>query len=658
MHLQRSRSESFFRNRLRETSPLQSLGASDPPISLPGGVDARSSLQLPQHNLGGASCRVDRSSIGSLQEASEQAQELAVSFPDLDGTAPALADEKRRSLSATTSLRQLASEESTRQKLQEQVPPPTQLWSVVTQLRAEIEALHQVVRKLAELTFGKVPPTLGAELEEESAHNKTNRNNNNNDNDHNKNSQEPSLNSLDLDDTNPESNSDLDASSFGSFSPIMGVESSLGSLDQHEADLSFDNLGHQMMTIGSSLGSLDQQEEESSDSFDQEGMMIGTSWDPSLAAYDPSLDQHRDKTKPKKRVTFDEATLTAYNEQRQTNKKQQNKGSHPESSQLEQLEHNKTHNKDSYNDSLEDELPEQDNKSTTTQACWNELQQEQKMQQQPATASEKRLEHRICNNNSLESEDESLGNLESQTQTQQACRSPKHNTNTSSLGIRSKNKAAWGIMIDTGAAISLAPMSFAPETELSPLESTLQLRSVTGKAIPAYGRRVVNMIGSQLSFPISFVIAEVEHALLGMDIFMQEELSLQRGINNEHYLVNKAGERTQLQQRGPHLYIEACPCESGLITCRGSSLPEQNGSLLDDRESAQDAAWQEELCSREVTTSGGACGTSFYPENLRQQQAKNTATLGTTALPDTGAKKERRNLLQEELLTTSLTRGA
>ena len=90
------------------------------------------------------------------------------------------------------------------------------------------------------------------------------------------------------------------------------------------------------------------------------------------------------------------------------------------------------------------------------------------MQQQIAAASAKELEHRICNNNSLESEDESIGSLESQTLTEQACRSPKHNNNTSSLGIGSKNKAAWGIMIDTGAAISLAPMSFAPTTELSP----------------------------------------------------------------------------------------------------------------------------------------------------------------------------------------------
>ena len=134
--------------------------------------------------------------------------------------------------------------------------------------------------------------------------------------------------------------------------------------------------------------------------------------------------------------------MTAYNKHRQNNRKQQKKGSHPTSSQLEQLEHNKKNNKDSYKDSLEDELPEENNKSTTTQPCWNELQQEQEMQQQTATALAKELQHRTCTTNSLDSEGQSLGNLESETQPQQACRSPKHNNNTSSLGIESKNKAA------------------------------------------------------------------------------------------------------------------------------------------------------------------------------------------------------------------------
>ena len=118
------------------------------------------------------------------------------------------------------------------------VPPPTQLWHVVTQLRAEIRNLHQVVRKLAGLASARVPPTLGAELEQ-SAHNKTNNNNknNNNENDHNKNIQESGLGSLDLDDDHPESSlsgsePDLDESSLDSFDPTG------------QADSSFDNLAN------------------------------------------------------------------------------------------------------------------------------------------------------------------------------------------------------------------------------------------------------------------------------------------------------------------------------------------------------------------------------------------------------------------------------
>ena len=424
------------------------------------------------------------------------------------------------------------------------------------------------------------------------------------------------MNSLDLDNLNPESEPDLDTTSLVSFNPVMGVESSSGSLDQQEADLSFENLGHQMMTIGSSLGSLDQRN-------GQEGMNIGTAWEPNLEQTKESFDG----TKPKKRVTFSKATLEAYNDKQQNNRQQQ------KSSQLEQLGLSK---KKTTRMGEQDELPE-NSWCKTTLACWNLVQQEHqsKKQQQSATASEKNLEHKRCiANNSLDSEDESLGSLESETQaTQLAYRSPKHNNNTSSLGIGTKNKAAYGILIDTGAAISLAPMSFAPDIELSPVESTLQLRSVTGKAIEAFGRRNVQLVGSELSFDVSFAIADVEHALLGMDILMPEQLSMIRTSFNEHYLVNQARAKTQLQQRGHHLYIEACPGELGLSTCMKSSLPEENGSLLDDKVGTQEGA---------VPSSGRACATSFFPEDLRQQQAKNTAALGTTALPAKGARRRRR----------------
>ena len=156
---------------------------------------------------------------------------------------------------------------------------------------------------------------------------------------------------------------------------------------------------------------------------------------------------------------------------------------------------------------------------------------------------------------------------------------------------------------------------------------------MTGKAIAAFGRRTVQLVGQELSFRVSFVIADVEHALIGMDIFMAEQLSMIRSSQNEHYLVNTAGAKTQLQQRGHHLYIEACPCELGLSTCMRSGLPEENGSLLDDKVRTQEGA---------VSSSGGAFGTSFFPADLRQQQAKNTAALGTTALPAQGATRRKK----------------
>ena len=137
MHPKIARSESFFR--VRETSPMHSLRASETPITLPGVLDARSSLHHPQHNLDNlrVAYRVDKHSRGSLQKASFQAQKQAVSFPVQDRIAPALQSKSlTRSLSEPTPLRHFAFEESTRQQLQQHVPPPTQLWHVVFQLRA------------------------------------------------------------------------------------------------------------------------------------------------------------------------------------------------------------------------------------------------------------------------------------------------------------------------------------------------------------------------------------------------------------------------------------------------------------------------------------------------------------------------------------------
>ena len=149
-------------DRIRETSPVQSLGASATPTNIPGRGDARSSLHHPQHNLGrkpGVAYRVGKHSRGSLHRASFPAQELAESFPD-HRTAPASQQKSpRESLSERTPLKHFASEERPRQKLYPE-HPPTQLRHML-QLAGVTETLQKVVRKLAELTLGEVPHLRG-----------------------------------------------------------------------------------------------------------------------------------------------------------------------------------------------------------------------------------------------------------------------------------------------------------------------------------------------------------------------------------------------------------------------------------------------------------------------------------------------------------------
>ena len=357
----------------------------------------------------------------------------------------------------------------------------------------------------------------------------------------------------------------------------MGDESSPTGLDHQEASLSSNNLGHnKTMTIGLSLGSFSQNQDG------QKGKRVGSAY---------SFDSQRAKLgqKPSKRVTFGTVTWKAYN---------------PEC-----------------------ELQNENNKRTT---CWDSFQQENAMQQQTAKASEKELQ-KACQqqqqNNSLGREEQTLGNI------QQACRCPS-DMNNSNLGTTTKNTAAWGILVDTGAAISLAPLTFAPESELRPVEGTLQLRSANGSLIETYGRRSVQLVGSELGLHVSFVIANVSQALLGMDILLANQLSLIRTSLGEYYLVNNLGAKTKLQPRGLQLYMPAWPLELGLSTLRGSSFQDHSESLLDDKVRTQDRA---------LATSGGACYDSLPLENLREQQAKNTATLGTTtACQEEGAKRKRR----------------
>ena len=142
----------------------------------------------------------------------------------------------------------------------------------------------------------------------------------------------------------------------------------------------------------------------------------------------------------------------------------------------------------------------------------------------------------------------------------------------------------WALLVDTGAATSVTPKSFAPHLELSPAPSTFQLATATGEAVKIFSLRHVHLQCQDLSFKVSFVIADVVTPILGLDTMLEHNLSLNFGHDDRTFLVNSAGKRTQLQQKGEHLYLVACPFPHGLSTCSRGSLPAVIGFLPEDKE--------------------------------------------------------------------------
>ena len=132
------------------------------------------------------------------------------------------------------------------------------------------QAVHSLAAKLAKAKASKQDDNNNNNNDETTTNNNNNNNqhnnhtdnNNNNNDNNNKSSRESGLQSFDLDKTNPESKPDLDGESLGSFTQMMGDESSPTGLDHQEASLSSNNLGHnKTMTIGLSLGSFSQNQD-------------------------------------------------------------------------------------------------------------------------------------------------------------------------------------------------------------------------------------------------------------------------------------------------------------------------------------------------------------------------------------------------------------
>ena len=137
--------------------------------------------------------------------------------------------------------------------------------------------------------------------------------------------------------------------------------------------------------------------------------------------------------------------------------------------------------------------------------------------------------------------------------------------------------------------------------------------------------------------------------LLGLDIMIKNSLSLHVEHNGLHVLVNSAGDQTQLEFIGRHLYLIACPSQHGSSHCFIGSLSQVIGLLPADKElheqmlasrssssfdldeETSEASEEDDDLSfdlvpgkGEVADTGGEPKVSFYPKCLQQPKQPST----------------------------------
>ena len=167
-------------------------------------------------------------------------------------------------------------------------------------------------------------------------------------------------------------------------------------------------------------------------------------------------------------------------------------------------------------------------------------------------------------------------------------------------------------------------------------------------AIKTFGMRTVQLLSQGFSFSMSFVIAEVEQPLLGLNSLLKENLSLHLDSKQGHHLGNTAGQKIQLEQRGQQIYLAACPTKPGLT-------PSFRGTLLDSSLLPEAKNLVQEVSLDE----GGAKATSFSLDSFEQQkQHKHKPAVGTIALPKAreSPKKQGQQKAASKLRTQQKTR--
>ena len=233
-----------------------------------------------------------------------------------------------------------------------------------------------------------------------------------------------------------------------------------------------------------------------------------------------------------------------------------------------------------------------------------------------------------------------MGSLQqvAQASKQHAYPTPQQDTKNSLGQHKNIGGDSWAtILVDTGAAISVAPRSFAPGIPLQALERPVELRTATGVRIPIFGKKTMQLLASPLCLEVSFVIAEVTTPILGVDTLLRENLSL-RFEGCQQQLVHASGVFTQLTHEGKLLYLRALPVQVGSpIFMIGSLLAD---SILPENKLEQTALGvRATLSQEEVLDKGGASDHSFSQENLDKEHniGKNKTALGTAPLQPLGA---------------------
>ena len=113
----------------------------------------------------------------------------------------------------------------------------------------------------------------------------------------------------------------------------------------------------------------------------------------------------------------------------------------------------------------------------------------------------------------------------------------------------------WGLLVDTGAYVSVPPKHFAPEVLLEPVPHPVLL-TATSTPIKIYGTKTVLLVTGRPSFHVRFYFTDVKQTLLGLQDILQGDTHL--NLRDTYTsTIQKGDVEEPLLFHNKHLYMEA-----------------------------------------------------------------------------------------------------